>query len=76
MMGRKTLGEVRAELEAALARGTALGSGRGEVLESLRRFLGRGSAPAAKAGPDESRGAAGTDQTTPTSLLPRRNGGS
>lgn len=75
MMGRKTLGEIRAELEAALARGAALGSGRGEVLVSLRRFLGREPASAAKAGPVEGRGAAGTGQMTPTSLPPRRNGG-
>jgi hypothetical protein len=40
MTGRKTLGEVRAELEAALGAGPA---GDGEVAESLRRFLAAGS---------------------------------
>lgn len=39
MTGRKTLGEVRAELEAALGAGPA---GDGEVAESLRRFLAAG----------------------------------
>ena len=42
MMGRKTLAEVRAELEAALAQGPA---GSGEVAESLRRFLAGGTKP-------------------------------
>jgi hypothetical protein len=74
MMGRKTLGEIRAELEAALAHGAVLESGRGEVLESLRRFLGRESASAAKAGPDEDRGATATPRTMPTGPAPRRNG--
>ncbi len=36
MMGRKTLGEVRAELEEALGAGPA---GDSQVQESLRRFL-------------------------------------
>ena len=36
MTGRKTLAQVRAELEAALGTGPA---GKGEVVESLRRFL-------------------------------------
>jgi hypothetical protein len=40
MMGRKTLGQVRAELEAALGKGPA---GGGEVAESLRRFLAAGA---------------------------------
>ena len=40
MMGRKTLGQVRAELEAALGEGPA---GGGEVAESLRRFLAAGA---------------------------------
>ena len=40
MTGRKTLGEVRAELEAAL--GTAP-AGEGQVAESLRRFLAAGT---------------------------------
>ena len=40
MMGRKTLAEVRAELEAAL--GTAP-AGDGQVAESLRRFLAAGT---------------------------------
>lgn len=44
MIGRKTLGEVRAELEAALGKGP---SGEDQVAESLRRFLA--------AGPDASR---------------------
>jgi hypothetical protein len=75
MMGRKTLGEVRAELEAALARGGALESGRGEVPESLRRFLGRESASEAKAGPDEGRGATRTAPTTSIGPPRRRDGG-
>jgi hypothetical protein len=74
MMGRKTLGEVRAGLEAALARGAALECIPGEVPESLRRFLGRDSASAAKAGPDQGRGATGTGQTTPSGPTPRRKG--
>ncbi len=40
MTGVKTLGQVRAELEAALGAGPA---GQGEVAESLRRFLAAGS---------------------------------
>jgi hypothetical protein len=40
MMGRKTLGEVRAELEAALGVGPI---GGGEPAESLRRFLAAGT---------------------------------
>ena len=40
MIGRKTLGEVRRELEAALGKGPA---GEGEVAESLRRFLTAGA---------------------------------
>lgn len=40
MMGHKTLAEIRAELESALGHGSALPSGRGDVVESLRRFLG------------------------------------
>jgi len=39
MTGRKTLAEVRAELEAAVGPGPA---GRSEVAESLRRFLAAG----------------------------------
>jgi hypothetical protein len=39
MIGRKTLGEVRAELEAALSKGP---TGDGQVAESLRRFLAAG----------------------------------
>jgi hypothetical protein len=44
MTGRKTLREVRAELESALAAGPA---GEGDVAEALRRFLaaGRGGRP-------------------------------
>jgi hypothetical protein len=41
MTGRKTLAEVRAELEAALGAGPA---GGGEIAESLRRFLAAGVA--------------------------------
>ena len=74
MMGRKTLGEIRAELEAALERGAALQSGRGEVPESLRRFLGREASSSASAGPDEGRGATRTARTTPTGPPPRRDG--
>ncbi|HEX8200153.1 MAG TPA: hypothetical protein VF590_06670 [Isosphaeraceae bacterium] len=40
MIGRKTLGQVRAELESALSEGPA---GEGEVAESLRRFLAAGA---------------------------------
>jgi hypothetical protein len=40
MTGRKTLGEVQAELEAALGAGPA---GEGQVAESLRRFLAAGA---------------------------------
>jgi hypothetical protein len=40
MMGRKTRGQVRAELEAALGQGP---TGKGEVVESLRRFLAAGA---------------------------------
>jgi hypothetical protein len=39
MTGRKTLSEVRAELEAALGAGP---TGDSEVAESLRRFLAAG----------------------------------
>ncbi len=39
MIGRKTLAEVRRDLEAALCEGPA---GEGEVVESLRRFLAAG----------------------------------
>lgn len=39
MTGRKTLAEVRAELEEALGAGPA---GDGDVAESLRRFLASG----------------------------------
>jgi hypothetical protein len=39
MIGRKTLGELRKELEAALGERPA---GAGEVVESLRRFLAAG----------------------------------
>jgi hypothetical protein len=42
MMGRKTLGEVRAELEAVLDAGP---TGKSEVAESLRRFLAGDNAP-------------------------------
>jgi hypothetical protein len=74
MMGHKTLGEIRAELEAALARGAALRSWRGEVPESLRRFLGRESTSAAQAVPDEGPGATRTAGATPTGLAPPRHG--
>jgi hypothetical protein len=50
MTGRKTLSEVRAELEAALGKGPADG---GQIAKSLRRFLGRG-ADATEAGPQRS----------------------
>jgi hypothetical protein len=72
MMGRKTLGEIRAELEAALERGAALRSGHGEVTESLRRFLGREAPSAASAGPDEERAA----KRTPAGPPSRPDGGS
>jgi hypothetical protein len=74
MMGRKTLGEIRVELEAALGRGAALRSGHGEVTESLRRFLGRESSSAANAGPDEERVATRTAKPTPAGPPPRRDG--
>ncbi len=41
MTGVKTLEQVRAELEAALGAGP---TGKGEVAESLRRFLAAGTA--------------------------------
>lgn len=49
MMGRKRLDEVRAELEAALTHDDALRSRRGEIAESLRRFLDRAPAPGEEA---------------------------
>lgn len=78
MIGRKTLGEIRTELEAALARGAALRSARGEVPESLRRFLGRESPSAAQPAPDEDRERTETAGATPTAPAPRhaRRGGS
>jgi hypothetical protein len=48
MTGRKTLKEIRAELEAALGAGPA---GDTEVAESLRRFLAAGGKP--KGTPDQ-----------------------
>jgi uncharacterized Ntn-hydrolase superfamily protein len=39
MIGRKTLSQVRKELESALGQGP---SGEGEVAEALRRFLAAG----------------------------------
>ena len=74
MMGRKTLGEIRVELEAALGRGAALRSGHGEVTESLRRFLGLESPSAANAGPGEGRGATRNPKSTPSGDSPRRDG--
>lgn len=78
MIGRKTLGEIRTELEAALTRGAALRSARGEVPESLRRFLGRESPSAARAASDEVRGRTETAGPTPTIPAPRhaKRGGS
>ncbi len=72
MMGRKTLGEIRAELEATLSRSEALRSGRGEVPESLRHFLGRESEqPAGQAVPDE---IDGTTSTAGTTIAHKRSG--
>ena len=74
MMGHKTLGEIRAELEAALGRGAALRSGHGEVAESLRRFRGLASPSAADAAPDEGRGATRNPKPPPSGAPPRRGG--
>jgi hypothetical protein len=72
MMGRKTLSEVREELEAALAGGAALRSERGAVPESLRRFLGRASAPGAVVGPAEGGVGPPPERATPTDPPTRR----
>ena len=47
MIGHKTLGEIRAELEKALAVTAGSNSGRSEVMASLERFL-RGEQPSNK----------------------------
>lgn len=74
MMGLKTLGEIRAELEAALGRGATLRSAQGEVAEALRRFLSPESPSATSAGPDAGRGAARTAKS-PAVAPSRRDGG-
>ena len=61
MIGRKTLGEVRAELEAAMGKGP---TGHGQVAESLQRFLAAG--PDATRAPDPT-----TLPTGPPYRLPR-----
>jgi hypothetical protein len=68
MMGRKTLREVREELEAALT-GTASKPqtmpGRGELMESLSRILGVGTGTEAGATPSAPR-----DPTRPAATKP------
>lgn len=61
MTGRKTLREVRKELEAALGAGPA---GDGEVAECLRRFLAASSE--AQSEPDQAPGKTGKGKQRPT----------
>jgi hypothetical protein len=69
MTGPKTLGEVRAELEAALHGGPA---GKGEVRESLRRFLAAGSSGQGTQSHDQNQngGRAARAEISDTSDLP------
>lgn len=68
MTGGKTLGQVRAELEAALGAGPA---GAGEVAESLRQFLAAG--PGERVAPDRPPQPAGVVEPAP-SAGDRRSG--
>ena len=70
MTGRKTLKEVRAELEAALGAGPA---GDTEVAESLRRFLATG--PKRKGTPNQPPHPAGGASPISDRSQPRRPAG-
>ena len=64
MMGRKTLADVRAELEVAFSTGPG---GEGEVAQSLRRFLAN---PGAAVEPDRP----GLSVAEPADSVARANG--
>jgi hypothetical protein len=71
MTGRKTLREVRAELESALGAGPA---GGGQVAEALRRFLAAGSESGGTRQPAPHR-TAGRDRLSKGGRRTRHGGG-